>query len=780
MLKTFWSKFNDFITLKKFLAIFFCMFFFVYVLFAHFIKNFDDQINLKLNFKFRELLGTGPELDPRLKFVIFNDTSIQKLKTKEPTFALWTEFFEKANRTPNIKIMIDKVFGLLTQDEEFAKLKLQLSQMKSPVIVSAIASPFPKKVADDTSLQTDYIKKLHKNLWSASSDTKIELDGKPWHYYGPDNSIIHSFANNGHVFYKQNGRISPYFFFSKDHILPHISMFAVDDTKFTKTRAIIPGREPAPLDKNNETIINIVSVGKLRPTNRTFNFEDVILHDKKTPMNWLKENDVLVVLPYMYSGGTDWVETPLGKIPGGQVIVSTINSALTGQWIRAWEYKWLVALVFSLASSIAAIVLGPLFFSICFIGLNALLVFSGLTLFAFYSINFDWFTVCAAVNFTSIASFLAKMRSFEKRAMSLKISLGASLPHMKLKSFLGNPNDLVLEPCMKVVTVMFIDIEGFSGISDTLSPKECFLNLQRVFSRIAQTVHDHGGVVDKSLGDGMLIFFGYYYDGRESYADHADAAVRCAVQIQREVLELSSLSVTENRPIFPLRIGINSGSVYFGNLGDTRRIDINIIGAGVNFAQRLEAACEAFRILVSNTTRELASCLHNNQFVSTQRLIPVKHQEEPISVYEIEPIPSNSEELKVVTNKHREIMKLQRHEERWPISENCQIKLTTSDGTGRVIDISHSGMLIELDQYYGRNLSFSAELLCTNAHVQKRLADLNLVKVTLQCRWGRRAANKRYYHGVKFTNLDKDQRTQFMNVIADSLHDANKLLEVNG
>src|SRR5690606_9173672 len=109
----------------------------------------------------------------------------------------------------------------------------------------------------------------------------------------------------------------------------------------------------------------------------------------------------------------------------------------------------------------------------------------------------------------------------------------------------------------KVVSIMFIDIVGFSAISESRSPEEVFKYLKDLMDRMRSEIHAHGGVVDRVLGDGLLAFFGYHYDGRKASDDHASQALAAALVIQRQNVE-HCLKAGDGDPIFPLRIGINT------------------------------------------------------------------------------------------------------------------------------------------------------------------------------------------------------------------------------
>ena len=126
------------------------------------------------------------------------------------------------------------------------------------------------------------------------------------------------------------------------------------------------------------------------------------------------------------------------------------------------------------------------------------------------------------------------------------------------------------------MTVMFADMRGFSARAEHMSPAECFAFVNRVFAAICPIVREHGGFIDKILGDGFLALF----------PAAADDAVKAAVAIQRR---LSALN--EERPESPVRLGIglHTGTVMMGTVGEPERMEATVLSDDVNIAARIEA-----------------------------------------------------------------------------------------------------------------------------------------------------------------------------------------------
>ncbi|MDD5376532.1 MAG: adenylate/guanylate cyclase domain-containing protein [Candidatus Gracilibacteria bacterium] len=128
----------------------------------------------------------------------------------------------------------------------------------------------------------------------------------------------------------------------------------------------------------------------------------------------------------------------------------------------------------------------------------------------------------------------------------------------------------------KCLSVMFLDIMGFTAISEQISPERTLLLLNIYFDGIGELIYKHGGYIDKFLGDGIMIIF---------EQETSDNALSCAIEIQDFIkrFQISSIGKKIN-----IGIGINTGEVIVGTIGTKHRMDATVIGDTVNTASRLE------------------------------------------------------------------------------------------------------------------------------------------------------------------------------------------------
>jgi adenylate cyclase len=175
-------------------------------------------------------------------------------------------------------------------------------------------------------------------------------------------------------------------------------------------------------------------------------------------------------------------------------------------------------------------------------------------------------------------------------------------------------------------TVVFMDICGFTAISEKESPDFVVKLINKYFDLMVKEIIAQGGYIDKFLGDAvMAIFRGDFHIDR---AIEASLAVHKAIEAQKE-------EISDKQTYLPkIAIGINSGEMISGNIGSAalRRLDFTVIGDVVNTSQRLQSAAKAGQIVISKAIYERIKDSFNCQAIGE---ITVKNKANPISIYEV-------------------------------------------------------------------------------------------------------------------------------------------------
>ena len=178
-----------------------------------------------------------------------------------------------------------------------------------------------------------------------------------------------------------------------------------------------------------------------------------------------------------------------------------------------------------------------------------------------------------------------------------------------------------------VVTVLFSDIRGFSTIAERLSARDIADVVGKHLGAMAEIVAQHGGTIDKFQGDAVMAIFG----APVALTDHAERALRCAIDMQRRQTELNEEGWGAEVPELVGGIGLNTGPVIAGAVGGGGRLEYTVIGDAVNVAQRLQSEAAGGEIVAAASTALAAPD------VACESIGPrlVKGRDEPVEVFRV-------------------------------------------------------------------------------------------------------------------------------------------------
>jgi adenylate cyclase len=145
------------------------------------------------------------------------------------------------------------------------------------------------------------------------------------------------------------------------------------------------------------------------------------------------------------------------------------------------------------------------------------------------------------------------------------------------------------------VTVLFSDVRGFTAMAESMDPDAIARLLSEYFSEMVEVIFEHGGTLDKFIGDAIMALWG----APIAHPGDPDRAIHAAVAMQQAIAELNRRWASQGRPEIRVGIGINHGDVFAGNIGSHRRLEYTVIGDPVNVAARLCALAGPGEILVS-------------------------------------------------------------------------------------------------------------------------------------------------------------------------------------
>lgn len=199
-------------------------------------------------------------------------------------------------------------------------------------------------------------------------------------------------------------------------------------------------------------------------------------------------------------------------------------------------------------------------------------------------------------------------------------------------------------PQQITATVLFSDIHGFTSISEKLPPQQLMEWLDEYMEAMASVVSRHHGVINKYIGDAIMVLFGAPIAHHVEPEIAADAvnAIECALAMEQEIKRLNTLWVARGLAPISVRIGIFTGPLVAGSLGGNDRLEYTVIGDSVNVASRLEsynkdftapaAAGRPCRILIGEPTLGLLGGRYHTEAVGE---VTLRGKDKRVTVYQV-------------------------------------------------------------------------------------------------------------------------------------------------
>jgi len=202
------------------------------------------------------------------------------------------------------------------------------------------------------------------------------------------------------------------------------------------------------------------------------------------------------------------------------------------------------------------------------------------------------------------------------------------MPEYVVKELLEKPDSFRLGGINQTITVLFADIRGFTAFSEAEKPERVVSLLNKYFTAMTEVIFEHGGTLDKYLGDGLMAIFG----APTASDKDADNAVKTAVAMQNKLVELNSELKISGFKEISIGIGLHTGVATIGYIGSEKRSEYTAIGDTVNLASRLESAAAGGQILISEATGR--ACKESFQIRKCEPL-RVRNRVQPVSLFEV-------------------------------------------------------------------------------------------------------------------------------------------------
>jgi adenylate cyclase len=354
-----------------------------------------------------------------------------------------------------------------------------------------------------------------------------------------------------------------------------------------------------------------------------------------------KFNGRTVIIGTTAEGLNSIIATPVGEKYDYMLSASTLQTMIDGKQINRYDISSFLELVLSVILGLTVILICR-FTPYWFVGLSLVFLYSASVFGSKFL--FDKYLILSDVSWIIIVITIVGMHSIFNRFIlefrlkqQIRKQFETYLDPRQVAELQKDPSKLKLGGERREMSFLFMDIVGFTPISEHYKnnddPEGLVEVINDYLNRMTKIVLENGGTVDKYMGDCIMAFWNAPLDCE----DHAEMAVKTAVECAEETKRLKQDFKERGLPDINIGSGVNTGTCIVGNMGSDTRFDYSVIGDAVNLAARLEAATRNYKdengdvlsTLYSSYTMEK---LKNIESVEIDK-IKVKGKEELITIY---------------------------------------------------------------------------------------------------------------------------------------------------
>lgn len=556
--------------------------------------------------------------NPRIIVVNIDDASLAELGRFPWDRAIYAPFLANMNQEGNIPkaIAFDIVFGEASEnpdsDMAFAEALAAYPNVILPV-VGNMGDVFSTSIAKrDEIIKANSILKPYEMFADLTQQAHINKVSSP------DGIIRQTWLK----IQDQDGQVIPSLAYKA------VEMAGVDLSKYDKMT------DPKKTKNSENVAKNTITIDYQLVTDdfTTFSFLDVLNGD--IPADWFKDAIVFVgftAVGLSSDGSQDTGTTPIEK--NFKLVYAHANIA--NQLLKGMAVSYtpngaelvLASLLFALfvwlpwrLKNIYSILL----FLVAFAGV----LYGQFVLYSSSSIHMNVVYALLAMVLAYLANVSLKSYMDSAQKSFVTRQFGRYISPDLVKQIVAQDIEIKLGGDLKLITILFLDIRGFTPLSERLTPPELVDTLNTMFNMITETTLSNEGTIDKFIGDAAMILF----NAPLEVVEHERMAVKTAYEIQQGMNKIRDEILEKYQCEVNVGIGIHTGNVVVGNIGSYLRVDYTAIGDNVNIAARIESQTKKGQVHVSEQVYEKTKEFFRFD-EGEDRMFKGKSQ--PIRVYEV-------------------------------------------------------------------------------------------------------------------------------------------------
>ena len=295
----------------------------------------------------------------------------------------------------------------------------------------------------------------------------------------------------------------------------------------------------------------------------------------------------------------DTKTSSLGEaIPGVSVHAQAIAQILSGSFLKRSDLNYYFELLFvgilGLLISVGTALFRPMPMIVGLFAILSSLLLGAAYAFRDFGLLIDLTFPILSIATIYLATIAFKLLVTDREGRMLRNVFSHYVAPSILAEIEHNPKALKLGGEMRDVTVMFVDIQNFTPMGESLRPEELVATVNTLLSACSAGILSKGGTIDKFIGDAVMAF----WNAPIAQNDHQYLASLAALDIQNKISEFNTDKINQERlkphNLWPVsvRVGLATGSAIVGNMGSLERFDYSVLGETVNLASRAEGLCK--------------------------------------------------------------------------------------------------------------------------------------------------------------------------------------------
>ena len=367
--------------------------------------------------------------------------------------------------------------------------------------------------------------------------------------------------------------------------------------------------------------------------------------------------DRIVLVGASAAGLNDLKATPLApNTPGVEIHAQLIEQVLQQEFLFRPDWGAGAEILFALLFGLVLIVTIPRFGALPGAGIGGVAIVAAVAVswFAFRDgqVLIDPVYPILVLATVYLSSTLLNYRMTEQRQREIREAFSRYVSPDYVEELAKNPEKLVLGGEVRLMTIMFCDIRGFTSLSEGLTAHELAQLINSFLTPMTEIIMDHKGTIDKYIGDAIMAFWNAPLED----PDQVKNAVAAAQGMRRRLAELNKAWAAEGRRTLQIGIGVNTGECSVGNFGSNQKFNYSLLGDPVNLASRLEGLTKMYGVdlIIGEDTAER---LVEPGLIELD-LVAVKGKTRAVRIYTLPPHPL---ETKQYLARHAALLDAYRH-----------------------------------------------------------------------------------------------------------------------